>query len=116
MTPPISLGNGVPVALTMGDFGNGRLDLAVAEQDSQSVAILTNEGNGKFEVTQTIALLGDLPTTFRCALAAGDFTGDGETDFAVAETTMTPRAALSCFKVTGPEPSTRSALFRSGWA
>ena len=37
-----------PVAITAGDFGNGHLDLAVADQSTNSVSILLNNGRGNF--------------------------------------------------------------------
>ncbi len=49
---------GGPFALVAGDFtGNGKTDLAVVDQNSNSVTILIGSGDGKFSVGQTITLV-----------------------------------------------------------
>ena len=63
-----------------GDFnGDGRTDLAVANQDSKNVSILLGKGDGTFQNQGTYAV-GSSPY----ALVTGDFNGDGRTDLAVA--------------------------------
>jgi hypothetical protein len=67
-----------------GDFnGDGRLDLATADfnaySDAGSVSVFLGNGDGTFQPPAVYAV-GNLPL----ALAAGDFTGDGRTDLAVA--------------------------------
>ncbi len=84
-TPPAGsalLPNGdPPSAIVSGDFtSDGRTDLAVADAGANTVTLLRGNGDGSFQVAQTIPV-GQLPK----ALAAGDFTGDGRTDLAVAD-------------------------------
>ena len=73
----IAAGSG-PSAIVAGDFGNGHLDLAVADSNSDQVSILLNNGNGTFQAPQSY-LVGSLPL----ALVAGDF-GNGHLDLATA--------------------------------
>jgi len=59
-----------------GDFnGDGRLDLAVTNQNTNSVSILLGNGNGTFGAPTNFAA-GTSPRS----LAAGDFNGDGSQD------------------------------------
>ena len=69
-----------------GDFtGDGRTDLAVAnrignlDNGAGSVSVLLGNGDGTFQPQVTYAV-----GTFPDAIVAGDFTGDGRTDLAVA--------------------------------
>jgi large repetitive protein len=81
--PPIPV-PGAPEAIALGDFtGNGRLDLAVADNSSSDVTILLNNGDGTFQPLAPIPLL--YPNSFPSAIVAGDFTGDDHVDLAVAE-------------------------------
>lgn len=72
--------------MTVGDFlGNGRLDIAVAnfamvDSTHTSVGILLNNGDGTFQAPYAIPVLGPVRS-----VAAGDFTGDGRADLAVAD-------------------------------
>ena len=66
-----------------GDFnGDGRIDLAVAGNDSQTgtgeVAVLLGNGDGTFQ-PPTIYPMGLPPT----GIVAGDFSGNGILDLAV---------------------------------
>jgi len=68
-----------PEAAVVGDFnGDGKLDLAVANQDSNSVSILLGNGNGTFKPGGDFGV-GAYPV----AVAVGDFNGDGKLDLAV---------------------------------
>ncbi len=70
-----------PDALVAGDFGNGRLDLAVANFYSSNVTIISNQGGGVFQPLAPIALpLGSTPS----AIVAGNF-GTGQVDLAVTD-------------------------------
>ncbi|MGH8362202.1 MAG: FG-GAP repeat domain-containing protein [Gammaproteobacteria bacterium] len=71
-----------PAYATVGDFtGNGRLDLAVANYNSNTVSILLNIGNWTFTLAPGSPIsVGIQPD----AIAVGDFTGDGRLDLAVA--------------------------------
>lgn len=68
-----------PVAIVTGDFnGDGKPDLAVADQSANTVSILLGEPSGAF-AAKTDYAVGTSPS----ALAAGDFNGDGKLDLAV---------------------------------
>jgi hypothetical protein len=68
-----------PRALTSADFNHdGRMDLAVANFESNNVSILLGDGQGAFE-SQTTLGAGDSPTD----IIAGDVNLDGDLDLAV---------------------------------
>ena len=69
-----------PVAVVGGDFnGDGRLDLAVANQASNNVSILLGDGAGGFgEPTQVATASAPV------AVLTADFNGDGKPDLAIA--------------------------------
>ena len=74
-----------PSSIAVGDFtGNGVLDLAVANLESDDVSILFGDGNGGFTSAAAPIELGDSASE-PIAIVAGDFTGNGEVDLAVAE-------------------------------
>ncbi len=69
-----------PVAEAVGDFnGDGNADLAVVNQDSNSVSILLGNGDGTFQNAVSLPV-GSNPS----AIVVGDFNGDGLLDLAVA--------------------------------
>lgn len=72
-----------PTAVVAADFnGDGKLDLAVANNGSDSVSIFLGNGNGTFGAKTDFAT-GAGPS----GLAVGDFNGDGKLDLAVANQT-----------------------------
>src|SRR5438445_124480 len=74
---------GNPVSLVAGDFnGDGKLDLALANFDSNNVSILLGTGTGSFNAATSFAA-GSGPSS----VAVGDFNGDGNLDLAVANQT-----------------------------
>ena len=76
---PLPVGNS-PDAIVAGDFtGDGRTDLAVANDSDNTVSVLLGNGDGTFQPQVTYAVGADPD-----AIVAGDFTGDGILDLAVA--------------------------------
>jgi DNA/RNA endonuclease YhcR with UshA esterase domain len=74
-----STGN-YPSSVAVGDFnGDGKLDLAVANLDSDTVSILLGDGAGNFTLASSPST-GNYPSS----VAVGDFNGDGKEDLAVA--------------------------------
>ncbi|MGP0064186.1 MAG: beta strand repeat-containing protein, partial [Isosphaeraceae bacterium] len=74
----VPVGNS-PDAVVAGDFaGNGKLDLAVANEDSNTVSILIGNGDGTFQSAVNYPA-GNDPV----AIVAGDFNGGGKVDLAV---------------------------------
>lgn len=69
-----------PAAIAVGDFnGDGKVDLAVANTNSNDVSILFGNGNGTFAAAISFDA-GSGPSLD----AIGDFNGDGKLDIAVA--------------------------------
>ncbi len=67
-------------SVTVGDFnGDGRLDLAIADANSNNVSVLLGNGLGGFGAPTNFAA-GNGPRS----VAVGDFNGDGRLDLAVA--------------------------------
>jgi hypothetical protein len=65
-------------SVAVGDFnGDGKLDVAVANRDSNNASILLGDGTGNFTIASTPSV-GWGPE----AIAVGDFNGDGKLDFA----------------------------------
>src|SRR3954464_2189343 len=77
---PVVLGTGSdPRAVTTGDFnGDGNLDIAAANQNSNTVSVLLGDGHGGFATAANFAT--GLSPTF---VAAADFNRDGKPDLAV---------------------------------
>jgi hypothetical protein len=67
------------VTLVAVDLGNGHLDLAGANADSDDVSVLLGNGDGTFQ-PQARYGTGSFPES----LVAADFNGDNRTDLAVA--------------------------------
>jgi hypothetical protein len=69
-----------PVALAYADFnGDGKIDLAVVNQNANTVSILLGNGNGTFQ-THVDYPVGNYPV----GIVAAPFTDNGTVDLAVA--------------------------------
>jgi uncharacterized protein (TIGR03437 family) len=81
-----------PTSIALGDFnGDGKLDLAASNGDSNSVTVLLGNGSGGFSASPGSPFtVGSLPYS----LAVGDFNGDGRLDIAVADATSNNIAVL----------------------
>ena len=72
--------DGYPRQVVVADFnGDGKLDLATANQDGYDVSVLLGNGNGTFTAEQNFTV-GTMPRS----VAVADFNGDGKLDLAVA--------------------------------
>jgi hypothetical protein len=77
--PPVNYGAGRYAAIAMADFnGDGKPDLAVAEQYGQAVLIMLGNGDGTFQMGANYPANGAAQS-----LAAADFNGDGKVDLAL---------------------------------
>ena len=95
----------------MGDFnGDGKQDLAVANDSSDNVSILLGNGTGNFSAATNFAV-GSGPFS----VAVGDFNGDGKQDLAVANSSQT--TCRSCWAmaraISAPPPTSALALVLS---
>ncbi len=80
----ITVGNS-PSSVAIGDFnGDGKLDLAVANDTDDTVSVLLNNGAGGFG-KPTLLTLNGAPGGGAFAIVAADFDGNGTLDLAVAE-------------------------------
>jgi hypothetical protein len=72
----------LPWSVAVGDFnGDGKPDLAVANELSANVSVLLGKGDGSFLPAVNYAAGNFFPT----AVAVGDFNGDGKLDLVVAK-------------------------------
>ena len=68
------------MSVAVGDFnGDGKLDLAVTDSDSNTASILLGHGNGNFSLSSSPAV-----GAFPYSVAVGDFNGDGKLGLVVA--------------------------------
>ena len=82
--PQPGLGVGDFNEMVVGDFnGDGKLDLAVANNADDTITILLGKGDGTFTPTASPPTTGVGPG----GVAVGDFNGDGKLDLAVANWT-----------------------------
>ncbi len=75
----------VSLSLTVGDFnGDGKPDIAIANEGSDNISVLLGNGNGTFAPAVNYDL--DLPgqSVSPTSIVAGDFDRDGKLDLAVA--------------------------------
>ena len=100
----IPVGQG-PAAMAEGDFtGDGKLDLAVLNENYtfNTISVLLGNGDGTFQPQVTYAV-GSIAS----AIVAGDFTGDGRTDLAVANVRR-QRPCRCCWATATARSSPRS--------
>jgi hypothetical protein len=70
--------------------GDGKLDLAVANQADSTVSILLNDGAGSFPLPRTVGV----PAAGPESIVAGDFNRDGHVDLAVSAPLATPKGIM----------------------
>jgi FG-GAP-like repeat/FG-GAP repeat len=72
-----------PISIVVADFnGDGKLDIATANQRGGNVSILLGKGDGQFADAKTASLGKSFYST---AMASGDFNGDGKPDLVVVD-------------------------------
>jgi hypothetical protein len=83
----------VPAGLLVGDFnGDGKQDVAAVNYFPGEVYVLDGNGNGTFQDAQPLGIFG--PADQFSAVAAGDFTGNGRTDLALANVGLNSATVL----------------------
>jgi hypothetical protein len=98
-----------PQALAFGDFnGDGKLDLATANNTGSSASVLMGTGDGTFgpATTYGLARVGQNNQLNQAVgITAADLNGDGALDFAVC-TEQSSSSVLSSTTVACPDPAT----------
>ncbi len=85
-SPPtaVALGDG-PTSILAADFnGDGRPDIASANNRSQDISVALNRGDRTFSVSQSFSVVDDDRTIALATMTHGDFTGDGVVDLAIS--------------------------------
>jgi len=83
-----------PTILATGDFnGDGKLDIAVANGNTQSVQILLGNGDGTFSTGSSFSV-GSSPASQPTSIVVGDFNEDGKQDIAVG---VSPDSIIEVF-------------------
>ena len=102
-----------PDGIAIGDFnGDGKPDLAVADNGTDQVSIFPNNGNGTFGTRADYSLpSGAAPAD----VEVGDFNGDGKPDLAVADQ-GTSQVSVLLNNGTGTFPSHTETTLPSGAA
>jgi hypothetical protein len=94
---PYATGGDGPACVQAADFnGDGKMDLAIANNTSGTIAVLLGNGDGTFQaaVTYPVNANGSLPV----ALAVGDFNGDGKPDIVTVNASSgASQASISVF-------------------
>ena len=104
---------GNPLAVVVGDFdGNGTLDLAVADFQTQEVSILLGKGDGTFLSPRAYAT-GANPSS----IVATDFNADGKLDLALTSTPLgsSPGNMVSVLLGNGDGTFQAPSLFSAGY-
>jgi FG-GAP-like repeat/Bacterial Ig-like domain (group 2)/FG-GAP repeat len=71
-----------PLGVVVADFnGDGKPDIAVSNENSNTIAVFINDGTGNFGTPVTTTVQN---TTWISGLAVGDFNEDGKADLALA--------------------------------
>src|SRR5207244_7714188 len=92
-----------PTSVAVGDFnGDGRQDLAVANNGSNNVSVLLGAAAGGFSAALNFAV-----DTGPVSVAVGDFDGDGKQDLATANDGSNNVSVLlrQCLTCTPPPPN-----------
>src|SRR6185437_333831 len=100
-----------PSSVVMADLnGDGKTDLAVANQSSSSVSVLINNGAGAF-----IAKLDHATNPLPGSLVAADLNGDGKPDLALLDGTLSS-AAVGVLINNGDGTFAAEVDYPAGWA
>jgi hypothetical protein len=87
--PPITI-SGAPASIALADFnGDGRLDVAIVQSETNTASILLGKGDGTFASPLTFAL-GGTPAQVQAA----DMDGDGRPDLVVMFASAAPAFAV----------------------